>query len=90
MIEDIKNKYSIDDHLCFLVNDDNFKAMSVLLNKFENGIGLVYIDPPFNTNAIIITKKKHLIYQILANQLWPTRINLNLMNTWNILESVLF
>lgn len=51
MIEDIKNKYSIDDHLCFLVNDDNFKAMSVLLNKYENGIDLVYIDPPFNTNA---------------------------------------
>lgn len=30
---------------------DNFNAMSMLLDEFENKIDLIYIDPPFNTKS---------------------------------------
>jgi site-specific DNA-methyltransferase (adenine-specific) len=33
------------------IHGDNFEGMISLLDKFENKIDLVYIDPPFNTNA---------------------------------------
>ncbi|WP_064609235.1 site-specific DNA-methyltransferase [Streptobacillus moniliformis] len=33
------------------INADNFDAMIMLLDNFENSVDLVYIDPPFNTNS---------------------------------------
>ena len=42
---------SIENDGSLLLNGDNFKSMSFLLNNgFEQKIDLIYIDPPFNTN----------------------------------------
>lgn len=61
-IEEIENIIDIKlNNICQLPIDisnlgvyifgDNFDGMVQLLNKFENSIDLVYIDPPFNTKG---------------------------------------
>ena len=44
-----KAKFNAIDNPNLFINEDNFIAMCALLNKFENKIDLIYIDPPFNT-----------------------------------------
>lgn len=40
-----------------LIHSDNFQALRVLENKYENNIKCCYIDPPYNTNASKIIYK---------------------------------
>lgn len=52
IINTFKSNYIFDEtNIGALIKEDNFKAMSALLTRFENSIDLVYIDPPFNTNS---------------------------------------
>lgn len=41
------------------IHGDNFEAMIALLDQFENKVDLVYIDPPFNTNADFYYNEEH-------------------------------
>lgn len=40
-----------------LINSDNFHALSLLINKYENKIKCIYIDPPYNTSSTPILYK---------------------------------
>ena len=48
-ISQYKEKFIINDNPNLIISADNFISICALLNKFENKIDLVYIDPPFNT-----------------------------------------
>lgn len=47
-----KNKYGL------FIKDDNFIAMSRLLDEYQGKIDLVYIDPPYNTKSIFYYDNK--------------------------------
>lgn len=40
-----------------LIQSENFQALSLLRKRYEKGIGVVYIDPPYNTDASPIIYK---------------------------------
>lgn len=42
-----------------LVNSENYQALHLLLNKYEDKIKCVYIDPPYNTDATPIIYKNN-------------------------------
>ncbi|MFH5884019.1 DNA methyltransferase [Halalkalibaculum sp. DA3122] len=42
----------------FLIKSDNYQALNTLLTKFQEGIDLIYIDPPFNTGDDFLYKDK--------------------------------
>lgn len=47
-----RNKYGL------FIKDDNFIAMSRLLDKYQGKVDLVYIDPPYNTKSIFYYDNK--------------------------------
>ena len=47
-----KNKYGL------FIKDDNFIAMSRLLDEYQGKVDLVYIDPPYNTKSIFYYDNK--------------------------------
>lgn len=47
-----KNKYGL------FIKDDNFIAMSRLLDEYQGKIDLIYIDPPYNTKSIFYYDNK--------------------------------
>ncbi len=40
-----------------LINSDNYQALQLLQNKYQQGVKCVYIDPPYNTDATPILYK---------------------------------
>lgn len=50
-IEDKKINSSITDDYNFLIEGDNYHALSVLNYTHKSSIDLIYIDPPYNTGA---------------------------------------
>jgi len=54
ILEEIENKKinsSITDDYNFLIEGDNYHALSVLNYTHKSSIDLIYIDPPYNTGA---------------------------------------
>ena len=57
MIESIEN---LDEQVNgLLINADNFHALNLLQEKYENKIDCVYIDPPYNTDSSPIMYKNN-------------------------------
>jgi len=53
-IDDLDNKIT-----GILIKSENFQALNLLLNKYNNGIKYCYIDPPFNSKSTEIIYKNN-------------------------------
>lgn len=65
-----------------LIHSDNFQALRVLRNKYENKIKCCYIDPPYNTNASKIIYKNG-----YEHSSWITLMNDRLLEAKKLLST---
>lgn len=68
----------LDEHTNgLLINSENFQALNLLIEKFQNQIDCTYIDPPYNTSASEIAYKnsfKHSSWlSLMDNRLFVTK-----------------
>lgn len=64
-----------------MINSDNYQAINLLINKYENGVNLIYIDPPYNTDASKILYKNG-----YEHSSWLSLIHSRLINSKKLLR----
>ena len=81
LLATMSDKESLEDQLDgLLIHGENFQALKLIIDKYRGDIGVIYIDPPYNTLATKIIYKNE-----YEHSSWLTLLENRLLSARNLL-----